>query len=132
MRIKFAQIINDNGRENTSNTPYYQDDHCTIYHGHCRNILPELPKVDLVLTDPFMGSGTTLRAAKDLNRHESEIVPTESGFGLGANFFSEVIINYGENNVARNKRRLKALAKAGTYKGKFSEQHHFFGKVWGI
>lgn len=32
--------------------PYYQDDSCTIYHGDCREILPSLPKVDLVLTDP--------------------------------------------------------------------------------
>ena len=32
--------------------PYYQDDCVTIYHGDCREILPELPKVDLVLTDP--------------------------------------------------------------------------------
>lgn len=32
--------------------PYYQDDNVTIYHGDCRDILPELPKVDLVLTDP--------------------------------------------------------------------------------
>ena len=32
--------------------PYYKDDHCTIYHGDCREILPELPKVDLCLTDP--------------------------------------------------------------------------------
>ena len=32
--------------------PYYQDDYCTIYHGDCRELLPELPKVDLVLTDP--------------------------------------------------------------------------------
>jgi len=31
---------------------YYQDDAVTIYHGDCREILPELPKVDLVLTDP--------------------------------------------------------------------------------
>lgn len=31
---------------------YYQDDYATIYHGDCRDILPELPKVDLVLTDP--------------------------------------------------------------------------------
>jgi len=31
---------------------YYQDDYCTIYLGDCREILPELPKVDLVLTDP--------------------------------------------------------------------------------
>jgi site-specific DNA-methyltransferase (adenine-specific) len=33
-------------------TPYYQDSAVTIYHGDCREILPELPKVDLVLTDP--------------------------------------------------------------------------------
>lgn len=35
--------------------PYYQDDACTIYHGDCRDILPHLPKVDLVLTDPPYG-----------------------------------------------------------------------------
>lgn len=35
--------------------PYYQDDHTTIYNGDCREILPELPKVDLVLTDPPYG-----------------------------------------------------------------------------
>lgn len=35
--------------------PYYQDDACTIYHGDCREILPHLPKVDLVLTDPPYG-----------------------------------------------------------------------------
>ncbi len=32
--------------------PYYQDKWVTIYHGDCRDILPQLPKVDLVLTDP--------------------------------------------------------------------------------
>jgi site-specific DNA-methyltransferase (adenine-specific) len=33
-------------------TPYYQHAGITIYHGDCRDILPMLPKVDLVLTDP--------------------------------------------------------------------------------
>ncbi len=32
--------------------PYYQDDWVTIYHGDCREVLPTLPKVDLVLTSP--------------------------------------------------------------------------------
>jgi site-specific DNA-methyltransferase (adenine-specific) len=32
--------------------PYFQDNAVTIYHGDCREILPQLPKVDLVLTDP--------------------------------------------------------------------------------
>jgi len=33
-------------------TPYYEHAGITIYHGDCREILPTLPKVDLVLTDP--------------------------------------------------------------------------------
>jgi hypothetical protein len=35
--------------------PYYQDKLTTIYHGDCREILPSLMKVDLVLTDPPYG-----------------------------------------------------------------------------
>ncbi|HPD73534.1 MAG TPA: DNA methyltransferase [Candidatus Krumholzibacteria bacterium] len=35
--------------------PYYQDSAVTIYHADCRDILPLLPKVDLVLTDPPYG-----------------------------------------------------------------------------
>jgi len=36
-------------------TPYYQDSSVTIYHGDCREILPQLEPVDLVLTDPPYG-----------------------------------------------------------------------------
>lgn len=32
--------------------PYYQDEYAAIYHGDCREILPQLEPVDLVLTDP--------------------------------------------------------------------------------
>ncbi len=35
--------------------PYYEEAGITIYHGDCREILPTLPKVDLVLTDPPYG-----------------------------------------------------------------------------
>lgn len=38
--------------------PYYQDKWVTIYHGDCRDILSELPNVDLVLTDPPYGIGS--------------------------------------------------------------------------
>ncbi len=37
--------------------PYYEQDGITIYCGDCREILPQLPKVDLVLTDPPYGVG---------------------------------------------------------------------------
>jgi DNA modification methylase len=35
--------------------PYYDHNGITIYHGDCRDILPTLDKVDLVLTDPPYG-----------------------------------------------------------------------------
>ena len=35
--------------------PYYSHAGITIYHGDCREILPHLPPVDLVLTDPPYG-----------------------------------------------------------------------------
>ena len=42
--------------------PYYERDGITIYHGDCREVLPTLEPVDLVLTDPPYGVG---RAAWD-------------------------------------------------------------------
>lgn len=32
--------------------PYYEQGNITIYHGDCRDIIPSIGKVDLVLTDP--------------------------------------------------------------------------------
>jgi site-specific DNA-methyltransferase (adenine-specific) len=37
--------------------PYYNHDGITIYHGDCRDVLPQLEPVDLVLTDPPYGIG---------------------------------------------------------------------------
>lgn len=37
--------------------PYYDHKGITIYHGDCRDVLPTLDKVDLVLTDPPYGIG---------------------------------------------------------------------------
>jgi site-specific DNA-methyltransferase (adenine-specific) len=43
-------------------TPYYDDGHgIVIYHGNCGDILPYLPKVDLVLTDPPYGLGDKMQ-----------------------------------------------------------------------
>jgi DNA modification methylase len=49
---------------------FYQDSFATIFHGDCREILPQLPKVDLVLTDPpyGIGEGNAKRIASRLTK----------------------------------------------------------------
>ncbi len=46
--------------------PYYEHKGITIYHGDCLDILPQLDKVDLVLTDPPYGIGESNQ--KNLSR----------------------------------------------------------------
>jgi len=35
--------------------PYYKDSSVTIYHGDCREVLPQISSVDMVITDPPYG-----------------------------------------------------------------------------
>ncbi len=55
--------------------PYYEHAGITIYHGDCREVLPTLPKADLVLTDPPYGVGASSGTGKygrlraSLSRH---------------------------------------------------------------
>lgn len=44
--------------------PYYDHAGITIYHGDCREILPHLPKADLLLCDPPYGSGLSVDYAE--------------------------------------------------------------------
>jgi site-specific DNA-methyltransferase (adenine-specific) len=41
--------------------PYYQDSAVTIYHGDCREIVPQLGCFDLLLTDPSYGMGNRMK-----------------------------------------------------------------------
>jgi DNA modification methylase len=42
--------------------PYYDDGACVIYHGDCRDILPQLGPVDHVITDPPYSADVYIRA----------------------------------------------------------------------
>ena len=55
--------------------PYFQEDGITIYHGDCREVLPDLNKFDLLLTDPPYGIGAdrNLRANK---QHGKALAPS--------------------------------------------------------
>ncbi len=52
--------------------PYYERGGITIYHGDCREILPELPSVDLVLTDPPYGIALQNHGRKDGKRRNRD------------------------------------------------------------
>jgi site-specific DNA-methyltransferase (adenine-specific) len=43
--------------ETVAVSPFYQDESVCIYHADCREVLPFLPKTDLLLTDPPYGLG---------------------------------------------------------------------------
>ncbi len=62
--------------------PYYQDGAVTIYHGDCREILPMLDKVDLVLTDPPYGIGAD-RNLRANTQHGKAAAPSKD-YGVGA------------------------------------------------
>jgi DNA modification methylase len=50
--------------------PYYDDGQgIVIYHCDCRDILPHLPKVDLVLTDPPYGVGLQYESYEDTSQN---------------------------------------------------------------
>ena len=48
--------------------PYYEHAGQTIFHGDCREILPGLPKCDLLLTDPPYGAGYAANPILGKNR----------------------------------------------------------------
>lgn len=54
--------------------PYYEQDGITIYNCDCRDILPELPKVDLVLTDPPYGIGLEYETYIDSSANLKELI----------------------------------------------------------
>jgi len=60
--------------------PYYQDSAVTIYHGDCREIVPQLGRFDLLLTDPPYG----------ININKSNRLSVSRGFG-GETWDSEVV-----------------------------------------
>jgi len=70
--------------------PFYADEAVTLYHGDCREILPSIGKVDVVITDPPYSSGraeeefaATGNVAVSLHL-ASELAPTMLVFGTSS------------------------------------------------
>lgn len=59
--------------------PYYEESGITIYHGDCREVLPHLPKVDLVLTDPPYGVAFDGKATKHTTKRPGGYTTEDDG-----------------------------------------------------
>lgn len=58
--------------------PYYDNGQQVIYHGDCRDLLPLLPKVDLLLTDPPYGLGDKWTGGGGSERTSWKFNPSEA------------------------------------------------------
>ena len=83
--------------------PYYEQDGIVIYHGDCRTIMPQLPKVDLVLTDPPYGIDYTsaqrhsANSKKWFNWHEEKVTGDNAPFDPSICLSFERVIMWGAN-----------------------------------
>mgnify|MGYP000101639576 CR=1 FL=1 len=62
-------------------TPYYEEAGITIWHGDCREILPVLPKVDLILADPPYGINADKN--KRANKQHGKAAAPSKDYGAG-------------------------------------------------
>ena len=58
--------------------PYYDHAGITIYNADCRDVLPCLPKVDLVLTDPPYGISAKIMDVAGVNDGKSRAIIAET------------------------------------------------------
>lgn len=72
--------------------PYYERDGCTIYHGDCREILPELEPVDLVLTDPPYSENTHRQSKSNRAQHGVQHISFASIDAIGFRHICELIL----------------------------------------
>lgn len=66
-------------------TPYYQDDACTIYHGDCRDVLPQLGRFDLLLTDiPYAEVNRKSGGLRNLNKGDADVATFDVQWLVGS------------------------------------------------
>lgn len=88
--------------------PYYDSDGIQIFHGDCREILPELPKFDLLLTDPpyginyAKGTGGGAGASSTNRRNCEAIIGDSEPFDPTPWLDFPNVILWGANHFARS------------------------------
>lgn len=72
--IEGKNIGNDGSRSKDRMKPYYEENGIVIYNADCREILPSLPKTNLVLTDPPYAIGCDYGQYKDDDKNLQAII----------------------------------------------------------
>lgn len=67
--------------------PYYEDEWVRLYHGDCRDVLPQLPAVDLVLTDPPYG----ISYVSNMSAGQGTVPITNDGARLSLRLYRSVL-----------------------------------------
>lgn len=81
-------------------TPYYDDGNgIVIYHGDCREILPHLEPVDLVLTDPPYGIGESYASFDDTAANLDQLLVDAVPLLFGAS--RRIVLTPGVANIHR-------------------------------
>ena len=94
-------LSNYPSQNNGAPEPYYQDKRVTIYHGDCREVLPQLEsKPDLILTDPPYGIGYNAQKQRVPNSTVyGDIANDDSNFDLAFIFELDIpLAIFGANN----------------------------------
>lgn len=87
-------------------TPYYDEGGITIYHGDCREVLPELAGVDAIVTDPPYGisavemSGGSSRSVLTRSRDYAPIVGDSAPFDPAHLLSYPKVVLFGANHYA--------------------------------
>jgi DNA modification methylase len=61
---------------------YYADDTCTIYHGDCMEVLPDLAGVDLVFTSPPYNMGISASGRSGMHAGSLAAADLSGGYGV--------------------------------------------------
>lgn len=96
--------------------PYYKDEYVQIYHGDCKEVLPQLKSVDLILTDPPYGvgkaewdtafptdwiwSGLKLAPRMLVMTGNTALITAGAAFGP---YYKDCIVLYAANGMTRSK-----------------------------
>ena len=111
--------------------PYYQEDGFTIYHGDCREILPYLTNIDIVLTDPPYG----MNYVSNFKTIKGEAIVGDSSYPLDVlntciEIASKAVLTFCRWDNLADMPKPKSFIAWVKRKGALGDLSHEYGRAW--